>query len=87
MDIPRFRAASESSLKKASFELRETLARAKCQVEGVSTALHTYPVDRAACHPPRKISSFIEQMFTQYLMCLGEQSEQDRLRPSPLGTW
>ena len=87
MDIPQFRAASEIPLKKASFELRETLARAKCQVEGVSAALHTYPVDWAACHPSSKICSFIEQMFTQYLMCLGEQSEQDRLRPSPLGTW
>ena len=46
-----WRAASKISLKKASFELREIIARAKCQVEGVPAALHTYPVGRPACHP------------------------------------
>lgn len=44
-------ADSEISLKKALFELRETLARAKCLVAHVSAALHTYPVGRPACHP------------------------------------
>lgn len=50
-DILAWGADSEISLKKALFELRETLARAKCLVARVSAALHTYPVGWPACHP------------------------------------
>ena len=53
-DIPAvstWGADSETSLKKALFELREALARANCQVECVLAALHTYPVGRPVCNP------------------------------------
>lgn len=41
---------SEISLKKASFELRKTLARAKGQVGCASATLHTYLVCLPAFH-------------------------------------
>ena len=88
-DIPAvstWGADSEISLKKALFELRETLARAECRWS--VCWLLCIPIQLGglpAIHP--SICSFLEQMFTQYLVCLDEHSEQDRLRPRPLGTW